>query len=426
MPRKFTRADFIKTSATGLAGLAMAPASLVANGFAQKNGVWVPRRYADMDPKCVEQIYNQIVNKTITEENPILNPFLQPNQENKNWQGSGDADGDGILSLSDITAMQSGADNYASDVDGDGIASQESDQAMLQSYLDGLTGYLPGAWDYLQSREERLSWLEKGLAIDKTDEKQWVNGSENDRWISGNFAAQVYLNFFGYNGTGIPAKYEVGEIGRFNMPVYWTQVFDPDTGIGHGMNFILVGDNPLNLDDWCAIEPQFDTFNFKPGETQSIPLNRDIYISGFTEFRTDMPSAIAIVGFNVNENGGVSQKYQNDNLVLQRPEKPNVGIHDRNTLPENYYLGQNYPNPFNSSTTIEYNLPTREHINLSVYDIRGKTVKTLVDEIQGPEEYRTGWDGRSKEGNYLSSGVYLYRLRTGDGRSKTKKMTLIK
>ena len=380
-------------------------------------------KYWDVSPEDVKHIYNQGLSKAMTGEEAILNPFLQPNQEDKNWQGSGDADGDNDVDYDDISAMQLGADNYASDVDGDGVASTENDQAVLQSYLDGSIKHLPGAWDELETREERLSWLEKMLAIDQTDKEIWVNGTVDDRWISGNYAAQVSLNFFGYSGTDIPAKYNQGEVERHNMPVYWANVWDPDTGIGHGMNFILIGDNPLDFNDWCPIEPQNDTFNFKPGETFSIPFNRKAFIAGFTNFRTDMPEGISIVGFYVDENGGVDQIYKREGLVLERPP---LAISNRNTLPENYILRQNHPNPFNNSTSIEYNLPVREHIKLDIYDIRGKQVKTLVDEVQGPGEYRTGWDGISKEGNSLASGVYLYGLQTDKGASNTMRMILLK
>lgn len=367
-----------------------------------------------MSPEDIKHIYDQGLVKVLAGEEAILNPFLQPNQANRNWQGSGDADANNIMDGDDVTAMQSGADNYASDVDGDGLLSQANDQVVLQSYLNWDTPYLPGMWDYLQTGEERLTWIAKMLVIDKTDEKQWINGTVDNRWISGNFAAQITLNFFGYSGTDIPIKYDLTQIGRYNIPVYWANVRNIETGVGHGMNFVLVGDNPLDLNSWCPIEPQDDSINFKPGETQSFPLNRGVLIVGTTVFPSDMPSGIPLLDFQIDENGGASIYYKNDNLVLERPERPPMAISNRNTLPETYILGQNYPNPFNSSTTIEYNLPIREHIKIDIYDIRGKVVKTLVDEVQGPGDYRTGWNARLKEGIYLPSGVYMYQLKAGD------------
>ncbi len=88
-------------------------------------------------------------------------------------------------------------------------------------------------------------------------------------------------------------------------------------------------------------------------------------------------------------------------------------------------LGQNYPNPFNPSTTISFVLPRESHVTLSIYDIRGRPVKTVRDEIV-PEGYReVVWDGRDELGKGVSSGVYFYRLTAGE-QTLTKKMVLLK
>ncbi len=88
-------------------------------------------------------------------------------------------------------------------------------------------------------------------------------------------------------------------------------------------------------------------------------------------------------------------------------------------------LGQNYPNPFNPVTTITFTLPTEMHATLSIYNLEGKRVKILVDEplTEGFKEYI--WDARDANGNPVSSGVYLYRLKAGS-RTLTKKMILLR
>jgi len=87
---------------------------------------------------------------------------------------------------------------------------------------------------------------------------------------------------------------------------------------------------------------------------------------------------------------------------------------------ETYKLEQNYPNPFNPSTTIEYYIPRHSHINISIYDINGKKVKTLVNEIKNKGNYKINFDASD-----LSSGVYYYTIK-GNNFSKTMKMNLIK
>jgi glycosidase len=88
-------------------------------------------------------------------------------------------------------------------------------------------------------------------------------------------------------------------------------------------------------------------------------------------------------------------------------------------------LEQNYPNPFNPSTTISFGLPGESHVTLSIYDIRGKRVKTVRNEIVPGGNREAMWDGRDEQGEGVSSGIYFYRLTAGD-RTLTRKMVLLK
>ncbi|CUU10353.1 Por secretion system C-terminal sorting domain-containing protein [Candidatus Kryptobacter tengchongensis] len=87
---------------------------------------------------------------------------------------------------------------------------------------------------------------------------------------------------------------------------------------------------------------------------------------------------------------------------------------------------QNYPNPFNPTTTIEFAIPKRVNVKLIIYDLTGKVVKTLID---GQEYeaglYRVEWNGKNDYGEYVSSGIYFYRLEAGDFVA-TKKMVLVR
>lgn len=85
-----------------------------------------------------------------------------------------------------------------------------------------------------------------------------------------------------------------------------------------------------------------------------------------------------------------------------------------------FQLDQNYPNPFNPITTISYLLPVTSHINLKVFDMRGREVATLVNEVKPPGSYSIQWNA-----DKFSSGIYIYRLTTG-GSSVTRKMILLK
>ena len=89
-------------------------------------------------------------------------------------------------------------------------------------------------------------------------------------------------------------------------------------------------------------------------------------------------------------------------------------------VPGEYLLSQNYPNPFNPSTTIKYGLPCRAHVVLTVYNTLGQQVAVLVDEIR-----EAGYHELVFKNPGLASGVYLYRLQTGDFVS-TKKLLILK
>ncbi|MFC2085168.1 T9SS type A sorting domain-containing protein [Bacteroidota bacterium] len=99
-----------------------------------------------------------------------------------------------------------------------------------------------------------------------------------------------------------------------------------------------------------------------------------------------------------------------------------VGIEEEQimNIPTKYILYQNYPNPFNPSTTIKYSIPKQSFVKLRIFDAIGREIKTLVS-----KEQSSGYYGVEFDGSTLSSGVYFYRLQTGDY-VETKKMILMK
>jgi photosystem II stability/assembly factor-like uncharacterized protein len=100
--------------------------------------------------------------------------------------------------------------------------------------------------------------------------------------------------------------------------------------------------------------------------------------------------------------------------------------HNPGNIPSEYFLNQNYPNPFNPATTISYGILKQTHVKLIIYDIIGREIETLVDNIQTAGNYKVNWYARNTESSTaLSSGVYLYNLET-DEFTETKAMLLIK
>ena len=78
-----------------------------------------------------------------------------------------------------------------------------------------------------------------------------------------------------------------------------------------------------------------------------------------------------------------------------------------------FSLAQNHPNPFNPQTVIRYSLPAQAQVRLAVYNILGQQVRVLVNVLQGPGNYSVLWDGQDAAGQSVSSGLYLYRLKSG-------------
>jgi dipeptidyl aminopeptidase/acylaminoacyl peptidase len=89
-------------------------------------------------------------------------------------------------------------------------------------------------------------------------------------------------------------------------------------------------------------------------------------------------------------------------------------------LPTQYKLEQNYPNPFNPSTIIKFQVPSSNLVSLKVYDILGREVATLVNEVKQPGSYEVTWNATA-----YASGVYFYRLKAGDF-AQTKKLLLLR
>jgi len=94
-------------------------------------------------------------------------------------------------------------------------------------------------------------------------------------------------------------------------------------------------------------------------------------------------------------------------------------------VPTAFALSENYPNPFNPTTTIEFAIPVAGNVELVIYNINGQKVRTLVNETKDAGFYKVMWDGRNEIDETVSSGIYLYRLVSGDF-NKMEKMTFIK
>ena len=112
-----------------------------------------------------------------------------------------------------------------------------------------------------------------------------------------------------------------------------------------------------------------------------------------------------------------------DTLVIK--DVSDVRVVPGGELPERYSMSQNYPNPFNPTTQINFEIPVRSHVTLTVYNLLGQKVTTLVDKEMSAGRYIADWNSASDSGTKVASGVYFYKLEAGDF-IETKKMMLLK
>jgi len=104
-----------------------------------------------------------------------------------------------------------------------------------------------------------------------------------------------------------------------------------------------------------------------------------------------------------------------------------TSIEDKNkpNIPEKFTLGQNYPNPFNPSTQIQFSVSSPTNVKLSIYDVLGQHIKTLVDQSMQTGTHKVQWDGTNENGVIVPNAVYFYQMRSNFG-IQTKKMLFIR
>jgi len=131
--------------------------------------------------------------------------------------------------------------------------------------------------------------------------------------------------------------------------------------------------------------------------------------SGFSSFR-----------FHIGDND--RQTSGSDSFILKRSELnlrylPATATDLTNSdpkLPDDYILGFNFPNPFNPSTTINYSLPERSHVQIEIFNLMGQSIRTLVNKEQRTGKHQVVWDGNNQSGQEAASGIYFYRITVGE------------
>jgi hypothetical protein len=112
-------------------------------------------------------------------------------------------------------------------------------------------------------------------------------------------------------------------------------------------------------------------------------------------------------------------------MICPKPTAVEEEEEEGGITPKDFELYQSYPNPFNNQTIIKYDLLKSCQVSLTIYNILGQKVKTLVEGYQVTGSKVVNWDGKDEKGKDLASGIYFYQLKAGEA-TQTKRMTLLK
>ena len=100
-------------------------------------------------------------------------------------------------------------------------------------------------------------------------------------------------------------------------------------------------------------------------------------------------------------------------------------ININNTNPEKFTVNQNYPNPFNPITQIKYGIPEDSYVSINIFDLKGSSIKTLLNQRKKAGYHLISWNGTSNSGSNVAAGMYIYSIQAGKFQS-VKKMVLLK
>lgn len=335
--------------------------------------------------------------------------------------------------------------SHITDIDGDGFPSTANDKQVLADYLNLIRSYLPGHWNKFQSRQEREDWAKKIINIYKVNHRNWDNNSDPLlKYVSGNYRTDICIGTFGHTLEGLDYfgdpkvpifdKYSNKENnGKGNIPVFGVQRVR--NYAGHGMNAILVGDDPLEFNDWLFYEPQLNEFvDIRWDKNSGEFVTTEVYLQLFHNFyyvgqggqnETQMRGFPSPVVFDTEQGtGSVTVRWVDPMTILTRPtvDIEDVGI---SNAPISFKLNQNHPNPFNPSTTIHYTLPKESDVHLQIYNMLGQQINQLISSTQSSGTHSIQWNGKDQQGNQVPAGIYFYQLQAGDF-VQTKKMVLMK
>jgi|GEM_PF-2856636 len=180
-----------------------------------------------------------------------------------------------------------------------------------------------------------------------------------------------------------------------------------------------------------TIEGHVGQFNFNKPVTITIPYPEDVVDETALTIKEwdpagEMWNPIELVEtIVVDKAANVISAQVNHFTIYGAVESDVPTIAEENGLPGGFSLAANYPNPFNPSTTISFSTPELSNVNITIFNMLGQHVVTLTDGVKPAGTYSIVWNGRNEAGMAVTSGIYFYRLETGNF-SETRKMVFMR
>ena len=225
----------------------------------------------------------------------------------------------------------------------------------------------------------------------------------------------------------------------------WVEIYNRSSNI-IPLNGMYLTDDPAEAKKW-ALPDTFitvhgylliwadDDAEHKPGLHTNFKLSKDGEYIGLYDTDENDNAVIDSYTFGSQQDDVSEGRLPNGEgnftfMSVPTPNGENIGATSVESAvasnPGSFCLLQAYPNPFNSSTTIGCQLPIDYYVQLTIYDILGKKVRTLINNKEAAGKHTVVWDGKDNFGNVVSSGVYFYQLKMGTDNMKTNKMLFMK
>ena len=214
-----------------------------------------------------------------------------------------------------------------------------------------------------------------------------------------------------------------GIMNQFNVNIQNTALTSLATYVNSGWTNIYTGTYTVPGTGWQYIDCPSSTFHW---DGTNLLLEVCYTNPGYTQYSTVAATTMTGMQLGYYMDGITGCSTALYNTVTARPNVcftmiPLLGVTPvSSTMPTVYSLSQNYPNPFNPVTKINFALPKQGFVTLKIYDVLGREVRTLVNEVKSAGQFSVDFNASE-----FSSGVYFYRLET-DGFSDIKRMMLIK